>query len=51
MGYGNTTGCGGEREEGWMEQRNVTENSRCWGGVEYCVQSQDKMRRTGLRLM
>lgn len=51
MGYGNTTACGGECEEGWIEQRNVTENSRCWGGVEYCVQSQDKMRRTGLRLM
>lgn len=51
VGYGNTTACGGEREEGWIEQRNVTENSRCWGVVEYCVQSQDKMGRTGLRLM
>lgn len=50
MEYGSTTGCGGECGEVWMEQRNVTENSRHWGGMEECMWSQGEFRRSSLRL-
>lgn len=33
-----------------MEQRNVTENSRHWGGMEECMWSQGEFRRSSLRL-
>lgn len=33
-----------------MEQRNVTESSRHWGGMEECPWSQDEFRKSGLRL-
>lgn len=49
-GYRSTAGCEGERGKGWMEQRNVTENSRHWGGMEECPWSQDEFRKSGLRL-
>lgn len=46
LGHGSNVGCREECGKGWVEQRNVTENSRPWGSMW----SQDEFRRSGLKV-